>query len=547
MQASDHGRTSPDRIRSVNDRSPDFRGQYVLYWMQSCRRLQCNHALDVAGHWAAQLRKPLVIYEGLKRNYPWANARLHTFALEGMRDNAAAARRYGLTYWPFVETPDNPGHGLVRRLTAQAALVVTDDYPAYIVPAHIQALGGTIGVPLLCVDGNGLVPLRQLGPLPGAAAHLRPRWHRHFPQAWQQRAASVPDFPALVRRTVEPPFPVWDTQQDLATAISQIGVDMSVPPVPATPGGTQAGQARLRQFVTHRLNRYAAERNQPNDPQQGAASGLSPYLRWGHISIQEVVEAILGPDWSLDELDRNAAGRRTGFFCRDANINAFLDESLIWRDVGYVWHYFFRPQVLAMTGQPAGTVSWHTGDHPPHFHFARWDFSAGQNDPLALVLPKWAYDTLQQHARDPRPYSYDAEQFEHADTHDPLWNAAQQELRLTGRIHNYLRMLWGKKVLEWSSSPLQAYLILEHLNNKYALDGRDPNSYTGILWCFGLFDRPWTPERSVFGKVRYMSSENTARKFPLRGYYEYVSRLSHPVVEANPSRQGRLFPYNDGT
>lgn len=166
---------------------------------------------------------------------------------------------------------------------------------------------------------------------------------------------------------------------------------------------------------------------------------------------------------------------------------------------------------------------------------------------MALVLPKWAYTTLQQHATDPRPYCYTPEQFEHADTHDPLWNAAQQELRLTGRIHNYLRMLWGKKVLEWSPSPLQAYLTLEHLNNKYALDGRDPNSYTGILWCFGLFDRPWTPERPVFGKVRYMSSENTARKFSLNGYYEYVSRLSAASGTAAPSRHGPLFQYNDGT
>jgi len=547
MQASDHGRTSPDRIRRMNDRSPDPGGRYVLYWMQSSRRLQCNHALDVAGHWAVQMRKPLVLYEGLKRNYPWSNARLHMFALQGMRDNASAARQYGLTYWPFVETPDYPGHGLLRRLAAEACLVVTDDYPAYIVPAQIQALATAIAVPLLCVDSNGLVPLRQLGPLPGATAHLRPRWHRCFPQAWQQRARHVPDFPAPVRQTVEPPFPTWDVQQDPAQALPHLGVDMSVPPVTSTPGGTQAGQARLRHFVAYQLSRYADQRNQPDDPQRGAASGLSPYLRWGHLSIQEVVEAVLGPDWSLQELDMTATGRREGFFSRDPNLNAFLDEALIWRDVGYVWHYFFRPQVLAQTGQPAGTISWHTGTQPPHFHFARWDFSPDPSDPLALVLPKWAYTTLQQHATDPRPYCYTPEQFEHADTHDPLWNAAQQELRLTGRIHNYLRMLWGKKVLEWSPSPLQAYLTLEHLNNKYALDGRDPNSYTGILWCFGLFDRPWTPERPVFGKVRYMSSENTARKFSLNGYYEYVSRLSAASGTAAPSRHGPLFQYNDGT
>ena len=120
-------------------------------------------------------------------------------------------------------------------------------------------------------------------------------------------------------------------------------------------------------------------------------------------------------------------------------------------------------------------------------------------------------------------------------THDPLWNAAQKELVATGRIHNYLRMLWGKKVLEWSETPERAYAVLEHLNNKYAIDGRDPNSYSGILWCFGLFDRPWPPDRPVFGNVRYMSSDNTAKKYDLDGYYAYVKQL--PALVARPQSQ----------
>jgi deoxyribodipyrimidine photo-lyase len=521
------GPTPAARIRLVNDRAPQPRGQYVLYWMQTSRRLHHNHALDYAAAWARQWHKPLVVYEGLKRNYPWANARHHTFVLQGMRDNAAAARRLGVTYWPFVETPDFSGHGLLRRLAAAACLVVSDDYPAYIVPAHLQALAQAIDVPLVAVDSNGLIPLRQLGPLPAAAAHLRPRWHRQFPAAWQQRAQPVPDLPADVRRIVDPPFPVWNVEQDISATVAHLDVDPSVAPVAATAGGTVAGQARLRHFLAVGLPRYAQQRNLPNDPAQGAASGLSPYLRWGHISVQEVVEAVLGPNWSTAELNMAASGRREGFFCPNANVNAFLDELLIWRDVGYVWHRFFREQVLH--GQPGGTHSWHHGPQPPHFHFARWDFSPQPQDPLALVLPSWAYSTLQRHASDRRQHCYSLEQFEAADTHDPLWNAAQQELRLTGRIHNYLRMLWGKKVLEWSATPQQAYYILEHLNNKYALDGRDPNSYTGILWCFGLFDRPWAPERPIYGVVRYMSSDNTARKFPLQGYYDYVARLAASV------------------
>ena len=134
------------------------------------------------------------------------------------------------------------------------------------------------------------------------------------------------------------------------------------------------------------------------------------------------------------------------------------------------------------------------------------------------ALPSWAKKTLAEHAQDPREHLYDLDAFDAGSTHDPLWNAAQQQLRVEGRIHNYLRMLWGKKILEWSPSPQDAFEVMVELNNRYALDGRDPNSYTGILWVLGGFDRAWGPERDVFGKVRYMSSANTARKVDVDDY-----------------------------
>jgi deoxyribodipyrimidine photo-lyase len=135
-------------------------------------------------------------------------------------------------------------------------------------------------------------------------------------------------------------------------------------------------------------------------------------------------------------------------------------------------------------------------------------------------LPDWAQKTLQKHERDPRPEAYSPEEFEAGRTQDEIWNAAQGQLAAEGRIHNYLRMLWGKKVLHWSPSPREALATLIDLNNKYALDGRDPNSYSGIFWCFGRYDRPWAPERPVFGTVRYMSSESTRRKFRVNRYVE---------------------------
>jgi deoxyribodipyrimidine photo-lyase len=138
-------------------------------------------------------------------------------------------------------------------------------------------------------------------------------------------------------------------------------------------------------------------------------------------------------------------------------------------------------------------------------------------------LPAWALRALAKHARDPRPVLYSPRQLEHADTHDPLWNAGQLQLAREGRLHNYIRMLWGKKILEWSRRPEDALAVMIELNNRYALDGRDPNSYSGIFWALGRYDRPWGPGRAVFGTVRYMSSENTARKVRVR---EYIRRYA---------------------
>jgi deoxyribodipyrimidine photo-lyase len=527
------------RVRRGNDRPANPKGTYVLYWTQMFRRLHANHALDYALHLCREWKKPLVVYEALKLNYPWAAARHHAFILQGMRDNAAAARKLGVTYWPFVETPDDDGRGLVGRIAGDACAVVTDDYPAFIVPAHNRAIAARCNVPVFLIDGNGIVPLSKLGPAVGAAAHLRPRIHKQFAEAWGHRAAAEPDVPKAAKGKIDPPFAPWDAKQDIPEFVAGLPLDPTVPPVPGVEGGSVAGRAVLADFVARKLKRYAEERNNPGDPEAGAASRLSPYLHYGHLSIQEVAEAVLGPGWTTAEINP-ATRNKDDFFCRDPNRNSYLDEAITWRDVGYQWHWA-RGQGTGDNGQM--NQSWQKGARPL-FNFETFDFSPGGERTLDVVLPDWAKATLKKHEADARQHVYELEDFENAATHDELWNAAQRELVATGRVHNYLRMLWGKKVLEWSKTPAEAYAVLEHLNNKYAIDGRDPNSYTGVLWCFGLFDRPWAPERAVFGSVRYMSSENTARKFQLAGYYDYVARLPAPAdVRAGktPPRATGLF------
>ena len=496
------------RRRRLNDARVASGREYVLYWMQAARRLERNHALDHAVRFARELSRPLVVYEGLRVDYPWASRRLHRFVLEGMQTNAARAAELGLNYWPYVETKKGEGRGLLRSLAARASLVVTDDYPCFIVPAQAEALAAKVDVPVFAVDSSSVVPLSLLGPPVGAAAHLRPRLHRAVAEAWPHRAAAKPRVPDVAARRVTAPFETWMTT-DVAAFVNALPVDASVPPVPESPGGTTAGRARLREFVRRRLSGYAERRSTPRSPAEGHASGLSPYLHCGHLSIEEVVERVLTTRWTTADLRLESRGRREGFFGEDPDVNAFLDEALTWRDLGFQWHWSRR----------------------------------GDAASLETALPAWALATLGAHASDRRRWLYSAEELEGGATHDPLWNAAQRELVATGTIHGYLRMLWGKKVLEWSASPAEAYRTLEHLNNKYALDGRDPNSYSGILWCFGLFDRPWAPERPVFGSVRYMSSERTARKFDLGPYLAYVDRLP-AIAEVRSGRPEPKRPRN---
>ncbi|MGL6095488.1 MAG: deoxyribodipyrimidine photolyase, partial [Fimbriiglobus sp.] len=187
------------RVRPANDHPVDKAGKYVVYWPQMSRRLRVNHGLDYALHWSRQLKVPLVIYEGLKLDYPWATARSHRLLLDGMRETTVEAARLGVNYWPFVETPENRGRGLVRRVAAGACLVVTDDYPQFIVPAQIRAMARAVDVAVHAVDGNGMGPLALLGPPTGAAAHLRPKQHKLFADAWKHRAEAEPDFPVFAR------------------------------------------------------------------------------------------------------------------------------------------------------------------------------------------------------------------------------------------------------------------------------------------------------------------------------------------------------------
>ncbi|MFN3432665.1 MAG: deoxyribodipyrimidine photolyase, partial [Candidatus Sericytochromatia bacterium] len=239
------------------------------------------------------------------------------------------------------------------------------------------------------------------------------------------------------------------------------------------------GARVLRRFLDERLDAYPEQRNVP-DAEGG--SGLSAYLHFGFVSAHEVAASLFErADWHPGRLGR-PSGSREGWWGLPPASEAFIDQLVTWRELGF-----------------------NAARHLPAY------------DRYAS-LPAWALTTLAAHAGDPRPVLYDLPTLAAGETHDPLWNAAQRQLVREGRIHNYLRMLWGKKILQWAPSPEEAARMMIELNNRYALDGRDPNSYSGIFWTLGRYDRAWGPERPIFGKIRYMASENTARKWPVKAY-----------------------------
>jgi deoxyribodipyrimidine photo-lyase len=491
------------RIRPANAAPLRPDRAIVLYWMIATRRTRANYALERALWHARTLAKPLVVLEALRVDHEWASRRFHAFVLDGMRDNQAAmARQPGVTYYPYLEPCRGAARGLVDALAASAAVVVTDEFPAFFLPAMVERVGRRLDVSLEAVDSYGLLPLRAFDRAFGTAQAFRRAWQgalaSHLAEGpardpWADPLAITPwRLPAEIAGR----WPDVFTWLDSGHRLDDVPVDHAVGATPLR-GGAAAAQARLTAFVAEDLAAYGEGRN---DPDRDRSSGLSPYLHWGHIGAHEVFERLIAHEGWLGHLPSRATGAREGWWGMSPAAESFLDELVTWREIGG------NMSVLR-----------------PH------DYDRYES------LPAWARQSLDRHAADPRDPLYELDAFERAETHDPLWNAAQRQLVRDGRIHNYLRMLWGKKILQWAASPREALEVMIHLNNKYALDGRDPNSYSGIFWVLGRYDRPWAPERPVFGVIRYMSSENTARKVHVK---QYLARYgAAPDTKAN----ARLF------
>ena len=450
----------PERIRLLNDDSPDPGGRYVLYWMQQSQREASNPALEYAVEEANRREQPVVVLFVLMENYPEANERHFAFMLEGLTAVAVALEKRGIA---FVLRRGEPVE-TVLTLTPSASVIVCDRGYLRHQRAWRERVSERAERQVVQIEGDVVVPVEQVSDrMEFAARTIRPKilcrrdaYLRALPSVRPKRRADTlklaSDFQGL----------------DPVVVLNALDIDRSVPRTSRFQGDTEEARKHLQRFTERDLADYADVRSDPSAPR---CSHLAPYLHFGQISPVEIAVEVMGAR-GVSSADREA----------------FLEQLIVRRElsINYVLHA------------------------PDYDHY--------------IALPEWARRTLAEHAGDERPALYAPDELAAAKTHDPYWNAAMREMTKTGYMHNYMRMYWGKKIIEWSTSPERAHQTILALNNKYFVDGRDPNSYTSVAWLFGLHDRPWT-ERAIFGKVRYMNAAGLERKFDIMRYVRWVEDL----------------------
>jgi deoxyribodipyrimidine photo-lyase len=451
--------------------APRTGGKCVVYWLQRAQRALDNPALEVAIACGNALGLPVVAYFSVIPNYPNANWRHYHFLHQGLHDVAAGMRERGVGFVvrrPTDERPtdQDPSIGAPGKDTLEAfleevgaALVVGDENVCREPERWRAALAKRLTIPFLTVDADVVVPSAVFGKSYVLLHHLRPHLHREL-ETWLRPVERVP-----VGKVWDRDVRSYDLGLDITAGFDKL--DRTVGPVDGFVGGTAAALKRLREFTETQLRDYDEKRNHPEIK---GTSQMSPYLHYGHISPITIALAV------KDAVVRGVAG--------EEQAKKYLDELIGWRELA----------VLFCKYNP---------------NYDNWE-----------CAEPWARKSLLEHAGDARPWVYTLEQLERAETHDELWNASQRQMVTTGWMHNYLRMYWAKKILEWSPDPASAFERAVTLNDKYELDGRDPNGYSGIAWAMvGKHDRPWF-DRPVFGLIRYMSGESTGKKFDSKRYME---------------------------
>jgi deoxyribodipyrimidine photo-lyase len=444
------------RILVRRDGLPRPAGKCVVYWMQRAMRIHENPALDVAIDAANLLGLPVVVFFSVIPNYPNANLRHYHFMQQGLRDveTEAAGRGVGFV---LRRHPDNSLEKFLEEV--HAAILIGDENPCREPERWRKTLARKLKLPYWTVDADVVVPSAVFGRDYFLLQHLRPHLKKALPKFLIAPANPKPHLPWRNPRSLAS----YSLDHDITADFKAL--DRSIGPVDTFTGGTHAALQHLRDFITHGLKDYDDKRNHPETK---GTSRLSPYLHFGNIGPLTIALAV------EEALTQNKASRAT--------CDRFLDQVIAWREFSVLFVKYNE-------------------------NYDNWE-----------CAEPWARQTLIEHTADPRPFRYTFDQLERAETHDDLWNAAQRQMVTDGWMHNYMRMYWAKMILEWAPDPARAYEWAVTLNDRYELDGRDPNGYQGIAWAIvGKHDRPWF-NRPVFGLVRPMSGASTAKKFDAKAY-----------------------------
>jgi deoxyribodipyrimidine photo-lyase len=435
-------------------------GDFVLYWMQQSQRECCNHALEYAIREANRLSLPLIVCFGLTDTYPEANIRHYAFMLEGLAEVEKALKERGIR---FVLRKGKP-HEIALALGKKAALIVCDMGYMQHQKKWREIVAGNALCQVMQVESDSIVPVETASGKPEYAARtIRPK-------IWQHLDTFLT---GLEKTRLEKPSLGLDIYGEVlenpARLIASLKLDKSIRAVPHFfRGGTSKAKGIFKNFINNSLKNYDKNSNQP---QTDDISRMSPYLHFGQISPLYLALEVK----SLLKKETEAA-------------EAYLEELIIRRELAINFVYY-------------------TPDYDSY-----------------SCLPDWAKITLDEHRKDRRDFVYSSEELIKARTHDPYWNAAMREMATTGFMHNYMRMYWGKKILEWTPDPQEAFKTALFINNRYFIDGRDPNSYGGVAWVFGKHDRAWK-ERPIFGKIRYMAASGLEKKCDISAYVKKVDKM----------------------
>ena len=472
------------RLLSRAGEFPKSAGKCVIYWCSREQRSRDNWALLHAQSLSQMHKVPLVVCFCLgMSSFLNAPLRHYSFLLNGLKEMENDLHSMNIPFHLLKGSPENVLIDFAKKVSA--GVIVSDFSPLRIHKQWVESLESIMGgdaamknVMLQQVDAHNVVPVWVASEkLEYAARTIRTKLHNHLSKYlvdyWEVESQEKP--------TSLWPSATWEVSALLKELTF---LDRSVGDVsPAIVPGQKAGLEKLESFLARKnLGSYGPLRNDPNAATN--LSGLSPYFHFGHLSPQRAI------------FNAAAAKRASKDTEVRASLDAFIEEAFVRRELS---------------------------DNFCHYN-PRYDDLKGAAD--------WAQKSLKEHAKDPRPYVYSVEVLEKGETHDDLWNAAQLQMKKEGKMHGFLRMYWAKKILEWTESPEAALSAAIFLNDKYSLDGRDPNGYVGCMWSIcGIHDQGWT-ERMVFGKIRYMNFKGCARKFDLGKFVgKHVSAGKRKVLD----------------